>query len=418
LGKTKVRVLGYLGIVLIALLVVFAVAFVYLNKSQVAETGGLHVEWQQFLPGISGSRLIQTSDGGFLVLGTNATFQEGANSWDTDIFVNKQSILVKTDSSGNMVWQRAFVVEGLQPNLFDVIETNDGGFLTIGGIISIDSGGFQTLGSKYCVIKLNNNGDELWSQTYAEQLPKISEGVQSVFETNEGNYVLLGRYRYDWDYHFFWHNWFVKIDSTGRLLVNGSIPVGAMSVSPITDKEYIVFSEWQATGGGSKFGLAKIDSNGNLIWGQTYNQTGANSAYENCGIKTNDSGFLLGGELNNYGWLIKTNSEGVAQWNKTYSGLIYSMTQTSDGKYVICGYTVNDVGRNDSGQPTAWIAKLDNKGEIEAQLETGESTLKYYYATAKQIIQDSNGGYVFVGTFDETDQASTRQKFWLVKISD
>jgi hypothetical protein len=395
----KMRVIGYFGIILIALLVIFAVVFVYLNKPQVTENRELRVKWQQFLPGISGSRLIQTSDGGFLALGTRATLQEGA---DSNIFVNQQSILIKTDSSGNMVWQRAFVVEGLQANLYDVIETNDEGFLTVGGIQSIDNGIIKS--SKYCAIKLDNNGNELWSQTYPAQLSEIIDGFQSVFETNDENYVLLGTWRYEWDYHGFSHNWFAKIDASGKLLLNTSIPVsGAISISPIDNEEYVVFSEWQATGGGSTFELAKIDSNGNLIWRQRYNQTGAISAYEHCGIMTIDGGFLLGGQLIGIGgWLIKTNSEGNAIWNKTYSGSIQSAIQTLNGDYVIGG--------------GGWLAKLDNNGRIEAQVNFSESAMKDYYSTVKQVLETDNG-YVFVGTFDETYQASTQQKFWLVKIS-
>jgi hypothetical protein len=94
----------------------------------------LQVEWQQFLPGISGSSVIQTSDGGYLALGVNASIQK--NDLGEDVFVNQEPILVKTNASGNVIWTKIYHVEGGGLELSKVIQTNDGGY-ALGGVFVV-----------------------------------------------------------------------------------------------------------------------------------------------------------------------------------------------------------------------------------------------------------------------------------------
>ena len=71
-----------------------------------AKPGALEVEWQRQLPGVSGSSIIQTADGGFLVLGKNASIQ--VNDFGQKEYVNKTSVLLKTDSAGHVLWEKLY----------------------------------------------------------------------------------------------------------------------------------------------------------------------------------------------------------------------------------------------------------------------------------------------------------------------
>ena len=103
-------------------------------------------------------------------------------------------------------------------------------------------------------------------------------------------------------------------------------------------------------------------------------------------IQTSDEGFALVGRTKSFGsgvyefWVIKTDSLGNVQWNKTYgAGSAMSIVQTSDGGYVIAG---------------SKLVKTDSGGNVEWE--------KNYEATS--MIQTINGGY-----------ALTDGEFWLTK---
>jgi len=81
--------------------------------------------------------------------------------------------------------------------------------------------------------------------------------------------------------------------------------------------------------------------------------------------QTMDGGYILAGLTYSYGaglgdfWLIKTNANGIKQWNKTFGGSgldwAYSVQQTKDGGYILAG-------SYGAGYSDAWLIKTDAKG--------------------------------------------------------
>lgn len=156
---------------------------------------------------------------------------------------------------------------------------------------------------------------------------------------------------------------------------------------------------------------------------------------------TNDGGYVLLGETSignngdvsgNHGediWVVKLDTVGTMQWQKclgnTDSDIGYSIQQTSDGGYIVCGLVHangGDVsGLHDTlqaGYTDAWIVKLDTVGNIQWQHCYGGSYGDY----AKDIIQTSDGGYAFTGAtgsndYDVSGNHGGVTDVWLVKIS-
>ncbi len=65
-------------------------------------------------------------------------------------------------------------------------------------------------------------------------------------------------------------------------------------------------------------------------------------------------------------WLLKTDADGVEQWNRTFGGaaddIAYAVQPTPDGGYVTTGYT-SSFG---AGDFDFWLIKTDADGSVDA----------------------------------------------------
>ena len=263
------------------------------------------IEWNKTYGGEIQDRaysLVQTSDGGYALAGSTWSFGAGKDDfW-----------LVKTDSLGNMEWNRTYGgAESDSAN--SLIVTSDGGFALAGSTWSFNLSSFD-----YWLVKTNANGNMVWNQTY--DYKSYWDVAYSVFETSEGGYAIFG---------------------------TANLPV------PLE---------------GHTFWLVKTDWNGEWQWNKTYIGRG----YEdiNSLIKTSDGGFALAGFKNSFSgegndfWLIKTDGSGNIIWSQTYGGtesdVAHSLVETSDGGYAIVGETYS-FGAGDSD---FWLVKTDELGNI------------------------------------------------------
>jgi hypothetical protein len=133
-------------------------------------------------------------------------------------------------------------------------------------------------------------------------------------------------------------------------------------------------------------------------------------------LQTNDSGYIIGAETMSYGaggidaWLIKTDSDGNEEWNKTYGGSEdewpYVILQTTDG-YVITGLT-RSFG---AGDYDAWLIKTDangNKTWDETYGGTG-------YDFAMTLLNTTDNGYVMGGGTNTYGAGDF--DYWMIKTN-
>jgi hypothetical protein len=183
--------------------------------------------------------------------------------------------------------------------------------------------------------------------------------------------------------------WFAKT-------YGGTDDDGAFSVQQTSDGGYIVAgTTWSFGAGGADIFLIKTDANGNRIWTKTYGGTNDDTAFSVQ--QTSDGGYIVAGYTYSFGagysdfFLIKTDANGNIQWAKTYGGTRWdyasSVQQTSDGGYIVAGGTYSfGAGWDDD----IFLIKTDANGNIQwAKTYRGASG-----DGAMSVQQTSDGGYI------------------------
>ena len=340
--------------------------------------------------------MVQADDGGFTLVGSTYSF--GVN--DADIW------LVKTDSNGNMEWNRTFGSDGYDIAR-DLMLTDDG-YIILGETTSFGAGEGDVW-----LIKTNSAGDMLWNRTYGGA---GGERGWKIIETSDGGYAVAGiTNSYGQGGNDYW---LFKIDSTGTLQWNttfgGTDDDRARGVIETVDSGFLLIG-WSSSygAGGLDYWLVKTDPDGNHEWNQTYG--GTENERATAIISTNDGGYLLVGNSVSFGqgetdvYLVKIDNTGNNVWNQTYGGAAaetpFSIIKTTDGGYGIAGRTYS----YGAGEDDFWFIKIDSTGTLLINQTYGGELSE----TSHTLIQSADGGYAMAGSTSSFGQGGT--DFWLIK---
>jgi len=343
-----------------------------------------------------GHSVQQTSDDGFIIVGT-------CNIGSGDVY------LVKTDENGNEQWIYSYGRIGHSSGGKSVQQTSDGGYIIVG---------YSTPSDYYeCdvyLIKTNQFGDTLWTQTYGGD---DHDCGYSVRQTLDGGYIITGNtdpYLSDpLDVYL------IKTDRVGNeewsQSLGGPNEDSGFDVQQASDGGYIITgeSDWWFPGTGD-VGLIKTDEFGNEEWAQSFG--GDESDYGSCVQQTTDGGYIIAGTTKSYGsssnkdfYLIKTDASGSEQWNQIFDlgSEGFGVLQTSDGGYIIAGYT----GSIGAGSSDVYIIKTDQSGNEDWSQTYGGSSSD----EGHDIQPTSDGGYIIAGyTFS---YGAGNADVWLVRLA-
>ncbi len=158
--------------------------------------------------------------------------------------------------------------------------------------------------------------------------------------------------------------------------------------------------------------ITKLDVIGNLIWQRSLGGPEDDGAY--TVLQTSDGGYVTAGySQSNSGdvsghhggigihdcWIVKLNSDGIIEWQKSFGGTstdyVRTVIETPDSGYVFISDTYSndyDVSGN-HGKCDIWVVKLNSIGEIIWQKIFGGSENDY----SNSIQQTDDGGFIISG---------------------
>jgi PKD repeat protein len=269
-----------------------------------------------------------------------------------------------------------------------------------------------------------------WSKVYGGS---DNDTAQSIQQTTDGGYIVAGTTE-SGDGDVKGKNggldcWVLKLDRKGNLVWakcrGGSGDDEANSVQQTSDGGYIVAGatksgdrEVKGNNGGLDCWVFKLDADGNLVWAKCRGGSGYDEA--RSVQQTSDGGYIVAGYTEstdkevkgNHGggdcWIFKLDAEGNLLWQKCLGGsfcdLANGIQQTSDGGYIVTGFTYSNNGDVLSSHYTAtlsdgWVVKLDANGNIEWQKCLGGSGEDFFYS----VQQTFDGGYALAGMTYSSD---------------
>jgi len=334
--------------------------------------------------------LVATSDGGYAIAGHTLSFGVGEpDQWGNPIYSNRW--LVKTDVDGNMMWSRTYGGMGAD-YACSLVVTSDGCYGIAGSTNSSGAGRFDCW-----LVKTDSHGNVVWDRTYGRE---GGEGANSLVATSDGGYAIAGEtYSFGAGYSDFW---LVKTDAYGNMEWNqtygGTSYDWCNSLVTTSDGGYALAGYTESFGGGGRnFWLVKTDAYGNMEWNQTYGGPDYDEA--EAVVATSDGGYAIAGQTYSFGaghsdfLLVKTDAYGNVEWNQTYGGPgeepAYSLVETSDGGYAIAGRT-SSFG---AGSYDIWLVKTDEFGYVEWNQTYGGTESE----DGQFVVETSDGGYAIAG---------------------
>lgn len=233
-----------------------------------------------------------------------------------------------------------------------VRQTADNGFVVFG-----TTGSFGNGNSDMYLIKIADDGQFLWSQTFGG--PQVDQGKDI------------------------------------RVLPNGDLIMAGYTNS--------------SGAGGYDMLLIRTDADGNMLWEKTYGGGDWDMAHK---VEVYSDGFLLIGDTYSYGegnadmYVVRTDLNGDTIWTQTFGGPLedrgHGLEILPDGGAILCGgYSHSNLDMD------AYFVRLDANGQEVWQGQYGGDSLEI----ARDVVFTNDGGFAGIGTTESASAFSEMYHF-------
>jgi hypothetical protein len=235
--------------------------------------------------------------------------------------------------------------------------------------------------------------------------------------------------------------WLLKMDGNGskswEKSFGGSLYDWGNAIVQSSDGDYVMAgytmsNDGDVTGnhgaGTSDAWIVQTDENGNqgwkFIWGGSAEDNAtdiiatSDGGYIVCGYTLSTDGDLPATVIGSDGFILKLNSSGIKQWQKILgsSGAdrLYSLAKTEDGCYIASGYTTSTDGiySSNHGGYDGWIVKIDESGTVKWQKLLGTASNESFVS----VISTPDGGFAATGSFCNSSLAADSYDILVVKM--
>lgn len=313
----------------------------------------------------------------------------------------------------------------LEDGALSIQPCSDGGNIVAGYAYSADQDLSNNKGAKDCwLLKLNAAGTIEWQKNmggstndfchYAQQL--TDKGFILACNSASNDQDVSGNHG---DYDF----WLVRTDSSANILwqksFGGSGFERCLSASPTPDGGFIACGLSESNDGNvsghhgsltvDDAWVIKTDSAGNLQWQKSMGGSGYDyffkilpnsyGSFIACGMSNSTDGDVSGNHGNSDYWLVNIDNSGNILWQQSYGGSLADLGNyvdtTLDGGYILGGQSASNDGdlSSNHGGTDCWLVKTDSAGTIQWQQNFGGSNDDVVYA----LRQTNDSSYAVLG---------------------
>ena len=412
--------------------IVFFLLFIISYNVCLSQNNLLGIQWQKCYGGSGtefGSKVLNSSDGGFLMLNRFTTTSKNGDVTTTRPYPNGDIWVVKTNANGQIEWQKCIGGTNADEG-WGITETIDGGYVIAGTTYSTNGDVTNAPNGEgdFWIIKLNSLGEIQWDKTYGGSK---EDNARSITCSQDGGFIVTGFTYSDLNngdvsgFKGVCDVWVIKVNSTGDLewqkCLGGTSADRSWDVVTCNDGYVITgftySNDLDVSGnhGAQDIWLVKLDLIGNLVWQNCIGGTGSEMAISIS--KNIDGDFLLAGNTNSsngnmtgyYGggadaWAAKVNPQGQIIWSKNLGGSggdeFFATIPTSDGNSLFYGHsnsTDGDAIGNVAG--SSWLVKVNPIGTILWQKGFGGSATEL----GLDLVETPDGGMTLFGYSNSND---------------
>ena len=329
---------------------------------------------------------------------------------------------------------------------YDLKPTSDNGYIAVGSdsFFNYDKNAIlrKQHGNQPWIVKLNNNGNVVWSRV----LSVYQTGFNSVVQSSDGGFVAAG-YNQETSPPYDTSRFYIaKYSATGTLLwqklYGGTFEDVAYSIVEKGNTGYMV-AGYTESGDGDVIGnhswgyadvwLMQTDLNGNTVWKKCFGGTHHDTAF--AVVQTPDKGFVIVGSsqssngdlTGNNGssdaWIFKIDSVGNLIWQKNFGGSGFdafrSIAINGDGNFIVTGFTksITATSNGNKGKADVWVAKISSNGDMMWSKGFGGAEDEM----GLSIVLTQDNSFLVSGYTESIDADVTGSNglsdIWLIKVS-